>query len=85
MERGRLVGDFGRVDRGGERVRVLEREEEHRRRCRGRDDLDLERRRLRLGLGRTGWGRRERKSGERGLLDFGLDVDDVGNANGGLG
>ena len=54
MERGRLVGDFGRVDRGGERVRVLERDEEHRRRCRGRDDLDLERRRLRLGLGRTG-------------------------------
>ena len=86
MERGKLVGDLGCVDRGGKRVRVLEREEEHRRRCRGRDrdDLDRERRLRRLELGRTGWGRRERRSGERGLLDFGLEVDDVGNAGGGF-
>ena len=44
MERGKLVGDLGCVERGGTRVRSLEREEERRRQCRGRDDLDLERR-----------------------------------------
>ena len=84
LERGKLVGDVGRVDRGGDRGRVLDRDEEQRRRCRGRDDLDLERRRRRLELARAGCGRRDRRSGERGLLDFGLDVDDVCNSSGGF-
>ena len=48
LERGKLGGDFGCVERGGPRVRVLEREEERRRRCRGREDLVLERRLRRL-------------------------------------
>ena len=81
MDRGK-VGDLGCVDRGGKRDRVLEREEEHRRRCRGRDDLDLERRLRRLELWWTGLGRRERRSGERGTLDFGLEVSDVGSGSG---
>ena len=50
MERGALVGELGRVDRGGDRVRDLDLDEVWRRRCRGRDDLDPERRRRRLGL-----------------------------------
>ena len=50
LDRGKLIGDFGRVERGGKRDRVLERDEEQRRRCRGRDDLDLERRLRRLEL-----------------------------------
>ena len=54
LESGRLVGDVGRLNRGGDFGRDLDRDEERRRRCRGRDDLDLERRRRRLGLGRTG-------------------------------
>ena len=82
MERGKLAGDLGCVERGGKRDRVLEREEEHRRRCRGRDDLDLERRLRRLELWWSGLGGRERRSGERGALDFCLEVSDDGSGDG---
>ena len=82
MERGRLVGDLGRVIRGGECDLVLERDEEHRRRCRGREDLDLDRLRRRLELWWPGLGRRERRSGERGALYCGLEVKDVGSGGG---
>ena len=74
LERGKLGGDIGRLDRGGDRGRDLEREEDRRRRCRGRDDLDLERRRRCLELARAWCGRRDRRSGERGLLDGGVKV-----------
>ena len=84
LERGKLGGDIGRLDRGGDRGRDLEREEDRRRRCRGRDDLDLDRRRRCLELARVWCGRRDRRSGERGLLDVGLEADDGCSADGGL-